>query len=84
MSFIRIDDFVPRPGYDYTPPGPIDFIFNDNFTNSSPPTEDNLSITPSSSEHLEDIPSTLSFNNNKNYSFSTKYEKFHVTPHHRA
>ncbi|PKC02742.1 hypothetical protein RhiirA5_424789 [Rhizophagus irregularis] len=85
MSYIsRADNFIPRVGYDYTPPGPEDFIFNHNTTTSSPPTEDNLSTISSPSEHFEDIRPTLSFNNNKNYIFSTKYEKFHVIPHHRA
>ncbi|UZO23717.1 uncharacterized protein OCT59_016048 [Rhizophagus irregularis] len=54
MSYLpRADDFVPRPGYDYTPVGPEDFIFNHNTTNSLSPTEDNLSDTPPLSENLK-------------------------------
>ncbi|PKC13888.1 hypothetical protein RhiirA5_410075 [Rhizophagus irregularis] len=79
-SFIRIDDFVLRPGYDYTPPGLNDFIFKDNSTNSSPPTEDNVSTISSPSEHPEDISPTPSFNNNNNYIFSTKYENSVTSP----
>ncbi|GBC11068.2 hypothetical protein GLOIN_2v1886697 [Rhizophagus irregularis DAOM 181602=DAOM 197198] len=80
--FPRADDFAPAPGYDHTPAGPDDFIFNHDTTRTVPPTEDSLSDTPSFHNDFEDIRPFSS--PNKNYIFSTKYEKFHVTPHHRA
>ncbi|CAG8730526.1 81_t:CDS:2 [Rhizophagus irregularis] len=38
--FPRADDFAPAPGYDHTPAGPDDFIFNHDTTRTVPPTED--------------------------------------------
>ncbi|EXX64108.1 hypothetical protein RirG_145950 [Rhizophagus irregularis DAOM 197198w] len=80
--FPRANDFALAPGYDYTPAGPDDFIFNHDTSQTVPPTEDILLDTPSFHNDFDDIRPFSSLN--KNYIFSTKYEKFHVTPHHRA
>ncbi|POG59289.1 hypothetical protein GLOIN_2v1885163 [Rhizophagus irregularis DAOM 181602=DAOM 197198] len=80
--FPRADDFAPRLGYDHTLTGPEDFIFNHDTIQRVSPTEDTLSDTLSPSYDLEDFRSFPS--PPKNYNFSTKYEKFHVTPSHRA
>ncbi|PKK59986.1 hypothetical protein RhiirC2_857078 [Rhizophagus irregularis] len=80
--FPRADDFAPALGYDHTPADPDDFIFNHDITQTVSPTEDTLSDTPSLSNAFEDFRPCSS--PPKNFIFSTKYEKFHVTPHHRA
>ncbi|EXX71993.1 hypothetical protein RirG_073580 [Rhizophagus irregularis DAOM 197198w] len=80
--FLRADDFAPAPRYDHTPAGFDDFIFNYDTSRTVPLTEDSLSDTPSFHNNFEDIRPFSS--PNKNYIFSTKYEKFHVTPHQRA
>ncbi|PKY28361.1 hypothetical protein RhiirB3_480835, partial [Rhizophagus irregularis] len=80
--FPRADDYALTPGYDYTPTGPDDFIFNHDTLQTVPPIDDTLSDTPSSHNDFDDIRPFSS--PSKTHIFSTKYEKFHVTPHHRA
>ncbi|PKB92134.1 hypothetical protein RhiirA5_445894, partial [Rhizophagus irregularis] len=80
--FPRADDFALAPRYDYTPAGPDDFIFNHDTSQTVPSTEDILLDTPLFHNDFDNIRPFSS--PNKNYIFSTKYEKFHVTPHHRA
>ncbi|CAB4424275.1 unnamed protein product [Rhizophagus irregularis] len=81
-SFPRADDFIPVFGRDFVPTGPNDFIFNHDIEDSLSAIEVPLpdKISPSKNFHNT---RPLSYSNRK-YSFSTKYEKFHVTPHHRA
>ncbi|GBC49950.2 hypothetical protein GLOIN_2v1886697 [Rhizophagus irregularis DAOM 181602=DAOM 197198] len=80
--FPRADDFASALGYDHTPAGPDDFIFNYDTTPTVSHTEDTLLDTLSLHNDFEDYRSFLS--PGKNYIFSTKYEKFYMTPHHRA
>ncbi|PKC00761.1 hypothetical protein RhiirA5_427732, partial [Rhizophagus irregularis] len=70
--FPRADDFAPSPGYDHTPAGPDDFIFNHDTTQTVPPIDATLSDTPSLHNDFDDIRPFSS--PNKNYIFSTKYE----------
>ncbi|CAB4428172.1 unnamed protein product [Rhizophagus irregularis] len=81
-SFPRADDYVPIFAYDFAPPGPNDFIFNhdpeDSLSVVEAPLPDKL---PSFKDYHNTRPPSYS---NRKYSFSTKYEKFHVTPNHRA
>ncbi|CAB4433730.1 unnamed protein product [Rhizophagus irregularis] len=81
-SFPRADDFAPIPEYDFIPLGPNDFIFNHDAEHSLSATESPLPDKLSSFKNFY-ITRPLSYSNRK-YSFSTKYEKFHVTAHHRA
>ncbi|GBC49703.2 hypothetical protein GLOIN_2v1601737 [Rhizophagus irregularis DAOM 181602=DAOM 197198] len=73
--FPRADDFALAPGYDYTPAGPNDFIFNHDTLQTVPPIDNILSDTPSFHNDFDDIRPFSS--PNKTYIFSTKYEKFH-------
>ncbi|CAB4415368.1 unnamed protein product [Rhizophagus irregularis] len=81
-SFPRADDFVPVFGHDFTPAGPNDFKFNHDTEHSLSVIEAPLPDEPSFSKDFHNTH-PLSYSNRK-YSFSTKYEKFHMTPHHRA
>ncbi|CAB4403789.1 unnamed protein product [Rhizophagus irregularis] len=82
MSFPRADDFTPLLEYDYTLPGSNDFIFNNHSDHFPPVTEDILSEKLPSPDDFDNISPFSS--STRKYFFSTKYEKFHVTPHHRA
>ncbi|GBC22134.2 hypothetical protein GLOIN_2v1674323 [Rhizophagus irregularis DAOM 181602=DAOM 197198] len=70
--FPRADDFALAPGYNYTPAGPDDFIFNHDTLQTVPPIDDTLSDTPSFHNDFDDIRPFSS--PNKTYIFSTKYK----------